>query len=206
MKNFTFLSSRLSFSLFLLFCLLVQPLFAQEEEKQEEDLPVHEIRLDIFQLIVLPGVDVSYEHFIDEVSSWGVSGFINFNLEEDYRYETFEISPYYRLYFSQKKHHNTGFFVQPFLSFTKGVYDYYNYLYQASTSSYDYSYFTEKDFIGLSGGALIGYKWVNQKNYSFEIHGGVGRYFITNIKEKNEYNYTSGTAYPRINFSVGKRF
>ena len=54
MKNFTFLSSRLSFSLFLLFCLLVQPLFAQEEEKQEEDLPVHVIRFDIFQLIVLP--------------------------------------------------------------------------------------------------------------------------------------------------------
>ncbi len=204
MKNFKSLSLSLTFLTFM--CFSLQPLFAQEEEKQEEDLPVHEIRLDIFQLIVLPGIDVSYEHFIDEVSSWGISGFVNFNLDEDYRYESFEISPYYRLYFSQKKRHNTGFFVQPFLSFTKGVYDYNTYLYEPSNSSYDVGYFTEKDFTGLSGGALIGYKWVNQKNYSFEIHGGVGRYFITNIKEQKGYNYTNGTAYPRINFSIGKRF
>jgi hypothetical protein len=63
-----------------------------------------EIRLDLFQLIVLPGIYVSYERFIDNLSSWRVTAFINFDNEfsEAYRFEYFEVSPYYRLYFKSK--------------------------------------------------------------------------------------------------------
>ena len=102
------------------FSLLFLPFFfclfsnAQEKETEEKTSTNHEVRLDVFHLIVLPGIDVSYEHFIDNLSSWGVTGFLNFDnaFSEGYRYEQFEISPYYRLYYGRKNTHNSGFFVQ----------------------------------------------------------------------------------------------
>ena len=194
-RNFSFLL--LSF----FFCLSIN---AQNKEAKDSLTAKQEIRLDIFQLIVLPGIDVSYERFIDDLSSWGVTGFINLDNEfnKGYRYEYFEISPYYRLYFQRRRAHNSGFFVQPFLSLTSGEDDYYRYYYDDDSSS-NTSNQVEQDFFGLAGGAVIGFKWVNQKRYSFEIHAGVGRYF--DFKSDSDA-YRGNTAYPRINFAIGRRF
>ena len=167
--------------------------FAQEQTKDSLN-PKNEIRLDIFQLLIMPGLDISYERFIDEVSSWGVSGFLNFdpNFNEDYRYQNFELSLYYRLYFNANTPFNKGFFAQPFFSLTNGLIEDYD---------YDRDRYLEDNFFGISGGALIGFKWLNAKNYSFEVHAGAGRYFILDRNTS-----TDNTAYPRINFSIGKRF
>jgi len=91
--------------------------FAQEQKKDSLNSK-NEIRLDIFQLLIMPGLEVSYERFIDDVSSWGVSGFLNFdpNFNEEYRYQNFELSLYYRLYFSPKTPSNKGFLPNPFLA------------------------------------------------------------------------------------------
>lgn len=191
-KNFIFLL------LSIFFCWNTN---AQNKAAKDSLINKHEIRLDLFQLIVLPGIDLTYERFIDDLSSWGVTAFINFDNEfsEGYRFEHFEISPYYRLYFKSKNANNSGFFVQPFLSLTSGEYDYYpdNYNYESSNNN------GVEDFFGFAGGALIGRKWVNQKRYTFEIHAGVGRYFAF---EKTNNAYRDNTAYPRINFAIGKRF
>jgi len=191
-KNFTFL---------LLNILICFSINAQNKSTQDSLINQQEIRLDLFQLIILPGIDASYERFIDNVSSWGVTAFIYFDNEfsEAYRFQHFEISPYYRLYFKSKNARNSGFFVQPFLSLTSGEYDYYSDNYNDYSSSNN----GVKDFLGFAGGALIGRKWVNQKRYTFEIHAGVGRYFIF---EKANNAYRNNTAYPRINFAIGKRF
>lgn len=167
--------------------------FAQEQKKGSLNSK-NEIRLDIFQLLIMLGLEVSYERFIDDVSSWGVSGFLNFdpNFNEEYRYQNFELSLYYRLYFSPKTPSIKGFFAQPFFSLTQGEMEDYD---------YDRERYVEDDFLGISGGALIGFKWLNTKNYSFEVHAGAGRYFILDRDTS-----TDNTAYPRINFSIGKRF
>ncbi len=193
-----------NFSLLFLpffFCLLSN---AQEKETEEKTSTNHEVRLDVFHLIVLPGIDVSYEHLIDNLSSWGVTGFLNFDyaFSEGYRYEQFEISPYYRLYYGRKNTHNSGFFVQPFLSLTSGEYYHYE-VYNTDHLSTNISYNSEKDFFGMAGGAVIGRKWVNEKRYTFEIHAGIGRYFVF---ESNGNAYHQDTAYPRINFAIGRRF
>ena len=193
-----------NFSFLLLSILLCWNTNAQNKAAKDSLLNKHEVRLDIFQLIVLPGFDVSYERFIDDLSSWGVSAFINFDNEfsEAYRFEHFEISPYYRLYFRRKNANNSGFFVQPLLSLTSGEYDYYpeNFNFNLPNNNDQDGV---KDFFGLAGGAVIGRKWVNQKRYTFEIHAGVGRYFVF---EKTNNAYRDGTAYPRINFAIGRRF
>lgn len=201
MNTFVNLISSKKFTFLLLSILFSISINAQNTEALDSLITKQEVRLDIFQLIVLPGIDISYERFIDDLSSWGVTGFINFDNEfsEAYRFEYFEISPYYRLYFQSKNTNNAGFFVQPFLSLTSGEYDYYpiDFTYDSSNNS------GVKNFFGLAGGAVIGRKWVNQKKYTFEIHAGVGRFFVF---EKTNNAYRDGTAYPRINFAIGKRF
>lgn len=86
------------------FLLVFSSLHAQSEVEIEPLPSKHELRLDIFQLVVLPGIEITYERFIDDYSSWGVNGFVNFDFDDSqaYRYENFELSPYYRFYFSKK--------------------------------------------------------------------------------------------------------
>ena len=62
--------------LFLFFLLLVKTGYAQETAEKTYRQEIH---VDLFQLIFLPGIEVSYERFIDPQSSWGISGFINFD-------------------------------------------------------------------------------------------------------------------------------
>ena len=163
-------------------------LTAQNSSETNSTQPKNELKLDVFQLIVLPGIEITYERLIDGYSSWGITGFVNFDfdLSEAYRYENFEISPFYRFYFNNKKSNNSGFFVQPFLSLIQGEYGTFtNFNYNSTTK--------ERNYFGLAAGALIGRKWVNKKRYSFEITGGVGR--LLTEEEKDGY-YIDATAYP----------
>lgn len=185
------------------FLLVFSSLHAQSEVEIEPLPSKHELRLDIFQLVVLPGIEITYERFIDDYSSWGVNGFVNFDFDDSqaYRYENFELSPYYRFYFSKKNIRNAGFFVQPFMSLTQGEYPTYrNYYFD---DIIDGSGNVDRNFFGLAAGALIGKKWINLKNYTFEITAGVGRLLT---KEEQNGDFIDSTAYPRINFAIGKRF
>ena len=69
LKNFTFLLLSILFSI---------NINAQKREATDSLNTKQEIRLDLFQLIVLPGIDVSYERFIDNLSSWGGNCFYQF--------------------------------------------------------------------------------------------------------------------------------
>ena len=98
------------------------PVFTSELTAQNSTLtdsiaPKQEVKLDIFQLIVLPGIEVVYERFIDDYSSWGINGFINFDYDasQAYRFENFEISPFLPIYFSKEKDTKYGLLVQPFI-------------------------------------------------------------------------------------------
>ena len=96
------------------FVLLVSSIHAQSEVEIEPLPSKHEFRLDIFQLVVLPGIEITYERFIDDYSSWGVNGFVNFDFDDSqaYRYENFELSHIIDSILA-KNMRNAGFFVQP---------------------------------------------------------------------------------------------
>ena len=186
-KSFLFMKIKTTrINLISIFLLLLFSVKGYSQEV-EEKIYQHEIRVDFFQLIVLPAIELTYERFIDPQSSWGVTVFVNFDNSMDYQKENFETSPFYRLYFQKEAKANQGFFAQPFISLTAWSYDTYDYLSDK---------FSELDSFGFSAGALIGRKWVNKKKASFEIHAGVGRFL----------NFDKGRAYPRINFAIGKRF
>lgn len=127
--------------------------YSQEENQKTYK---HEIRVDVFQLIVLPAIELTYEHFIDPQSSWGGTVLINFDNSMDYRNENFEISPFYRLYFQKEVEANQGFFAQAFMSLTQSNFD-----------EYDGGPNQTDTTIGIAAGALVGTKWVNKKKASF---------------------------------------
>ena len=102
-----------------------------------------------------------------------------------YRNENFEISPFYKLYFQKEVEANQGFFAQAFMSLTQGNFD-----------ENDGGPNLTGTTIGIAAGAIVGTKWVNKKKSSFEISIGIGRYL----------NNLDITSYPRINFSIRKRF
>ena len=103
-KSFLFMKIKTTrINLISIFLLLLFSVKGYSQEV-EEKIYHHEIRVDLFQLIFLPGIELTYERFIDPQSSLGVTAFVNFDedLDQGYRYESFEISPFYRLYFEKK--------------------------------------------------------------------------------------------------------
>ena len=156
----------------------------------------NELRVNFFDLLVLPGFHGYYEKIIDENSSYGTGLFINFsdNLSSDIVQRRFAISPYYRLYFLNRKDYGAkGLFVELFSSFAsaKDMNDYGL-----------YNDFDDRDNIfRVSVGATIGRKWITRSGYTFEPFIGVGRYL-----DSQGSNGGNPEAHVRLGFSVGKRY
>lgn len=160
----------------------------------------NELRVNFFDLLVLPGFHGYYERIIDENSSYGTGLFINFsdNLSSDIVQRRFAISPYYRLYFLNRRDYGAkGLFVELFSSFASAkdmgdndLYDVY------------YDDFDDRDNIfRVSVGATIGRKWITRSGYTFEPFIGIGRYL-----DSQDSNGGNPEAHLRLGFSIGKRY
>ena len=89
--------------------------FAQEETEHQEQLSENELKINMFEILVMPAVGITYERFITNNSSWGAYGFVNFNSDEIYRSEKFELAPFYRIYFQKRKPSTIRGFIPRFL-------------------------------------------------------------------------------------------
>lgn len=192
------------FRLFTLSLLVSATVFGQQMDAAtnvtttDENMTIKafELKLNAFELLVSPAIGIHTEKYLNQFSSVGAYLYINFDNDEysSYRYENFEISPFYRQYFgNKKKNKGAGFFTEIFASVV-------------SVQEYDYRYYSYDVYPGydvdpskdgaFAMGITIGHKWINSGNFIFEIHAGAGRY-LTDI----DYE-----AYPRIGFLLGKRF
>jgi hypothetical protein len=155
----------------------------------------NEFRVNFFDLLVLPGFHGYYEKIIDENSSYGTGLFINFsdNLSSDIVGRRFAISPYYRLYFLNRKDYGAkGLFVELFSSFASA---------KDMNDDDIYDDFDDRDNIfRFSVGATIGRKWITRSGYTFEPFIGVGRYL-----DSPDSNSDNPEAHLRLGFSIGKR-
>ncbi len=152
----------------LLFSNLI--IFSQEkEEKFPQDInKKHEVKLNVFGVLVFEWIDVSYEYLINEESSFGVGVLVGFDNNEDIdEYRKFSLTPYYRRYFSSK--FARGFFVEGFgmlHSYENNNYDYY------INGNYQHNDKTNTEFaVGIS----VGGKFISKKGFTTEIYLGIGR-------------------------------
>ena len=159
----------------LLFLLCITTIsFAQEkDEKSPQDInKKHEIKINALGLIAFEWLDVSYEHLINEESSFGVGLLIGTNNDLDFdEYRKFSLTPFYRRYFSNK--FARGFFVEGFgmlHSYETNNYDYYYDYYGNYNSSRNGDTRTE-----FAVGISVGGKFVSKKGFTTEIYLGIGR-------------------------------
>jgi len=199
------------FSIICLFLLTTLTAQEQEEEKvikveivkdssfeAADSFGNNEFRVNFFDLLVLPGFHGYYERIIDENSSYGTGLFINFsdNLSSDIVHRRFAISPYYRLYFLNRRDYGAkGLFVELFSSFASAKDMDDDALYNVFYNDFD----DRDNIFRVSVGATIGRKWITRSGYTFEPFIGVGRYLDSSSGGNPE-------AHLRLGFSIGKRY
>lgn len=172
--------------------------------KEADTIKHHEIKTNIFNLIIFKSVDFSYEYIIDTESSIGISMLFNLDDREDNNYldspyyrENFAVTPYYRRFFSSKP--ACGFFLEAF-----GMYNI-----QADTNEYTIlneltgevtRKNSDKTSNNIAFGMAVGGKFVAKKGFLFEFFGGIGRNIITSKKE------IASEFVPRLGATIGWRF
>ncbi|MDB9726719.1 hypothetical protein OAA81_03485 [Flavobacteriaceae bacterium] len=155
-----------------------------------------ELNINLFSLLVFEGFELTYEKYIDNQSSYGISGFINlkgknrFNDDSPFYYESYSITPFYRLYFG--KNNRTGPFLEGFSGFSSGNYEDYEDIW------YDYDLYGSeaviKSYNTANIGISLGSKWNIKDKILFSTILGIGR----SIGSANSPEF-----FPRISIALG---
>ena len=165
--------------------LQISPIFAQDSETDRLNR-VNEVRLDGLKLIAGPIFEGTYEYVKNKNSGFGASLLVNFNSDNEFP-ENFSITPFYRMYFFNKRDYGAkGFFVEGFGKIASVNED---------TIFDDFD--NDESSTDLSLGMSLGNKWVNSNGFVFELLVGVSRSLGSN---------PGNEAYVRGGLFVGYRF
>lgn len=176
-------------------------LFSQAQDQDQDPVPNrHEIKANVFNLILFKAPEFSYEYILDSESAVGVSILFNLENTEDgefidgpYYYERFAFTPYYRRFIS--RNYARGFFLEAFGMYNvQGDYD--------GTWSNDNQtvVYTDDTSGNLAFGVALGAKFLSRGGFLFEFYAGTGRnIIIANEALANEF-------VPRVGINLGFRF
>ncbi len=147
-----------------------------------------EIKVDLLDALALKTFEISYEHFLSEQSSVGISALFNFEKKSsDFRYnEDRMITPYFRHSFTRNQ--NWNMFGEVFFALNKGEKE----TSIKGTSVKNYEKYTD-GALGIS----LGTKYISSAGFVLDIYGGLGRNMFTDV---------SPAIVPRIGINLGYRF
>lgn len=145
-----------------------------------------EIKLDIGDALVIKSLEFSYENYLTENTSFGISASFNLNKQDvSFRYnENTMITPYYRQYFSTNEQWN--FFGEGFIGVNAGKKESVE-----DSGNYDLKY------TDAALGIAIGTKYISTSGLTIDLYGGIGR---------NLFASNSPILVPRLGLNVGWRF
>ncbi len=148
--------------------LTLMPFLSYGQENSFNNQNRHELRLDAFDILVFPNLEISYEYVISKYSGFGLAA--SFSLDDDFNeYQAFAIEPFYRQYFLNKKEYGArGLFIEGVLRFAGGE----------DVNVADLSNIQTENWFDVGMGLTIGQKWVSDNGFIFEISAGGGRYFL----------------------------
>lgn len=187
----------------LLMVLLPSMLFAQTEKQEKEKK--NELYLNAFEVIVGGVVPITYERFLTKNQSLAFRAFLldkhysDFNSNGD-AYNTFSLQAQYVIYFSEKKN-NAGFYAYPFLKYSGGNYNTYQYIYDPTNGMYIDTKLTKKQLNAAILGFGIGYKFVWKDKITIGMGGDLGR-----VLNNGNYYENRGPVDARFGINVGFRF
>jgi hypothetical protein len=147
-----------------------------------------ELKLDVANALIIKSLSFSYEKYLSDESSFGVSALFNLAKQSaDFRYnENTMITPYYRHYFSTNAQWN--FFGEGFLGLNSGKKESDKDL---NPGVYDVKY------TDTALGIAVGTKYIASGGLTIDLYGGLGR---------NLFSSNSPVIVPRIGLNVGWRF
>ncbi|WP_396150324.1 DUF3575 domain-containing protein [Flavobacterium sp.] len=183
-----------------IFLVFTQVLFAQENNTF--NLGKNEIKFDVVSLVALGKIHVSYERFISNDFSIGISG--NFNQsksrEEDFEsgknrtLEEYQIIPFVR--YSLSKSQIRYYFVEVFVSANQGKYRELERLLDQNNNGYYEA--VQKDYADYAIGAALGHKFYIKEKLGVDIFVGMGK----NLFSSGE----SPDIISRVGVNLGYRF
>lgn len=144
-----------------------------------------EIKLDIGDALVIRSLEFSFENYLTEDSSFGVSALFNLAKQDiDFRYnENMMITPYYRHYFTTNEQWN--FFGEGFIGVNSGKSRSDN-----TSNIYDIKY------TDAALGIAVGTKYISTGGLIIDLYGGLGR---------NLFGTDSPVLVPRLGLNIGWR-
>lgn len=144
-----------------------------------------EIKLDVADVLIIRSFEFSYEKYLTENSSVGISALFNLAKQDvGFRYnENSMITPYYRHYFTTNAQWN--FFGEGFLGINAGKKERIK-----NSNDYDIKY--TDGALGLA----VGMKYIATGGLVIDVCGGLGR---------NLFGSESPIIVPRIGLNVGWR-
>ena len=145
-----------------------------------------EVKLDIADALIIRSLEFSYESYITEDSSFGVSALFNLAKQDiTFRYnENMMITPYYRHYFTADEKWN--FFGEGFVGINSG-----------KTESIKDSGVYDLKYTDGALGVAVGTKYIANGGLVVDLYAGIGR---------NLFGTDSPILVPRIGLNVGWRF
>ncbi len=166
-EQLNYLIMRKLVELFLVGLMLI-PFLSYGQENSFNNQNRHELRLDAFDILVFPNLEVSYEYVISKYSGLGLAA--SFSLDDDFsEYQAFAVEPFYRQYFLNKKDYGArGLFVEGTLRFAGGE----------NEELVGLSNIETENWFDIGVGLAIGQKWVSDNGFVFEISAGGGRYLL----------------------------
>lgn len=147
-----------------------------------------EIKVDIADALVMKTLELSYEYYLSDQSSVGVSALFNFEKRSsDFRYnENQMFTPYFRHYFTSNR--NWNHFGEIFLGINSGEREID--LDGSNTKVY-------KKYTDGALGVAVGSKYVSNGGFVVGVYAGLGR---------NMFASDSYSIVPRAGVNVGYRF
>ncbi|WP_276979076.1 DUF3575 domain-containing protein [Flavobacterium filum] len=186
----------------IIFLFLFSFCLVSAQDNQSFDLGKNELKFDVFSIVAFGKVHLSYERFLSDDFSVGVSG--NFNQsksrEEDFELgknrtlEDYQIIPFVR--YSLSKSQIRYYFIEVFVSSNQGKYRELERLVDENNNGYYEA--VQKDYSDFAIGGAIGHKFYIKEKLGIDIFVGMGKNLFSSGESPD---YIS-----RVGINVGYRF
>lgn len=158
----------------------------------------HEVKADVFDLIVFKSLDISYQYNFNEEASVGLSYYNSLSEKKNIfgRIEDFAITPYYRQYFPLGGVENI--FVEGFFAINSGKdFEDKEILNNLGEGTGDYEEITINYTDGAFG-LVIGKSFISPRGFVLDLYAGLGR----NLFDSEG----APSVVPRLGINTGFRF
>lgn len=143
--------------------------------------PVREYSINAFDLIAAGALDLQYERYLNENSSYGGAVFVR--ISDEITDRLFSTTAFYRQYFGRSPY--KGFFVEMFSAYQVNE-DYFSYYYDDFCFECTHST-EERDQSDFSLGFSVGSKLVSNDRFIAQFYLGVGRHLFNSAMNQSVY-------------------